>query len=64
MTYHCLICNGTFQKSFQLPASQRMLQFPDGIGLDLTYTFSGYVKPLADFFQGMGISIVNPEAKL
>ena len=56
--FHVLV-----QIVFQLTAAARMTQFTECFGFNLTDTFTGNVKFLANFFKGSGSAVLKSEAK-
>jgi hypothetical protein len=46
-----------FEESLQLSASNRVLQFPNGFGFDLSHSFTSHFEDATDFFQRVGVTI-------
>src|SRR5262249_4035320 len=51
------------QKSFQLPAANRMLEFTNGLGLDLTDSFTGHFENAANFFERVIVTVAEAVAQ-
>lgn len=51
------------QEIFQLLASGGMAQLPQGLGLNLTDTLSGYTKALANLLQSSSPTVLNTETQ-
>src|SRR3990172_4049635 len=51
----------SIEVTLQLPASGRMSQLPQGLGLDLAHALAGDLEGVAHLFQSMRIAVVQAE---
>src|SRR5690606_26558226 len=52
------------EEALELPASNRVLQFPDGLGLDLADALAGDLEDPAHLLQGVGVAVAQTVAEL
>ena len=57
-------CSDTFQESLQLSTANRMLQFTNSFGFNLSYAFAGNLEDSAHFLQGVGIAVTQTISQL
>src|SRR5207302_2450800 len=53
-----------FEEPLELSASHRMLEFPDGLGLDLADPLARDLEDPADLLEGVGVAVPEPVAEL
>src|SRR5690348_3337720 len=54
----------TFEEPFQLSAPHRMLELPDGLGLDLSHTLARDLEDPAHFLEGIGVAVAQAVTQL
>src|SRR5262245_44659705 len=52
------------EEPFELPAADRVLEFADGLGLDLPDPLAGDLEDAADLFEGVGVPVAEAVAEL
>src|SRR6266511_39067 len=55
---------GTLEEALELSAAHGVLQFSDGLGLDLPDALAGDLEDPSDLFEGIGVAIAQAVAEL